>query len=122
MMMPGENAVALNIIDGLLAFRMIHVVEQIFMLLDNQSLTNAELASVQWSLVIQASQRIYQQKISRITSWFFGSNNTRVKHFVRTANFCYGSTLRSLHNSPSNSLKLFPSEEEKEEKETAIEE
>ncbi len=86
-----DNINRINIIDGLLAFNLVHVVEQIFLLLDNDSLMSAELASARWQYVIQASQQIYRSKLIRISSWFFGGNSDKI-NADKKRKISYGST------------------------------
>lgn len=72
-----------NIIDELLECQLFHVVEDIFLRLDCQSLTNAEKASPKkWSPFIQASRKLYSKKLATISSWFFISNKSRLGTIV----------------------------------------
>lgn len=62
----------MNIIDKLLESNLFYVVEDIFLLLDCQSLTNAESASPKkWSRFIQSSRKLYHKKLATISSWMF---------------------------------------------------
>lgn len=60
-----------NIIDSLLEWNLIHLVEDIFLHLDVQSLTNAEEASPDsWRPFIQGNSKLYHKKLATISSWF----------------------------------------------------
>lgn len=61
-----------NIIDLLLESNLFHLVEDIFLRLDCQSLTNAETASPRkWSPFIQSNRRLYHKKMATISRWLF---------------------------------------------------
>ena len=65
-----------NLIDALLDLHLYFIVEDIFLHLDCQSLTNAERASPEkWSQFIQSSQKLYRKKVAAITGWWFVSSN-----------------------------------------------
>ena len=67
MTMSSEN----NIIDALIEANLYHIVEDIFLHLDCQSLTNAEKASpAKWRPFIQANSKLYHKKLATISSWF----------------------------------------------------
>ena len=60
-----------NILDELLNVNLDHVVEKIFLHLDCQSLTNAEMAfPVTWKPFIQGNSKLYNKKLETISSWF----------------------------------------------------
>ena len=61
----------LNIIDALLDGHLFHVVEDIFLRLDCQSLTNVENAVKRWCQFIQVSGKLYHKKMATISSWLF---------------------------------------------------
>jgi len=60
-----------NIIDALLDGHLFHVVEDIFLRLDCQSLTNVENAVKRWCQFIQVSGKLYHKKMATISSWLF---------------------------------------------------
>ena len=60
-----------NIIDALLDGHLFHVVEDIFLRLDCQSLTNVENARKRWCQFIQVSGKLYHKKMATISSWLF---------------------------------------------------
>ena len=74
--MSSEN----NIIDALIEGNLYHVVEEIFLHLDSQSLTNAEMASpAKWRPFIQANSKLYHKKLATISSWFLINEAERKK-------------------------------------------
>ena len=71
MVQRADNCSNFNIIDALLAENLFHLVEDIFVRLDSQSLTNAENSSNHWSQFVQLSGRLYRKKMATISSWLF---------------------------------------------------
>ena len=71
MVQHADNCSNFNIIDALLDKNLFHLVEDIFVRLDSQSLTNAENSSNHWSQFIQLSGRLYRKKMATISSWLF---------------------------------------------------
>ena len=71
MVQRADNCSNFNIIDALLDRNLFHLVEDIFVRLDSQSLTNAENSSNHWSQFIQLSGRLYRKKMATISSWLF---------------------------------------------------
>lgn len=64
-----------NIIDSLLEWNLIHLLEDIFLHLDVQSLTNAEQAFPDsWRPFIQGNSKLYHKKLATISSWFLRSS------------------------------------------------
>ena len=71
MVQRADNCSNFNIIDALLDRNLFHLVEDIFVRLDSQSLTNAENSSNHWSQFIQLSGKLYRKKMATISSWLF---------------------------------------------------
>jgi hypothetical protein len=90
------NASSSNLIDWLLAFQLVSVVEDIFLYLDCQSLTSAECASPRWSHFIQSSQKLYHKKVRTIGSWLGGHPPTsRPLGTIQSQKILYGSPYRA---------------------------
>ena len=69
-----------NIIDSLLEWNLIHLLEDIFLHLDVQSLTNAEQASpYTWRSFIQQNSKLYHKKLATISSWFLIKTSSLVE-------------------------------------------
>ena len=69
-----------NIIDALLEWNLVHIVEDIFLHLDVQSLTNAEQASpYTWRPFIQQNSKLYHKKLATISSWFLIKTSSLVE-------------------------------------------
>jgi len=73
----------MNIINSLIDMNLDHVVEDIFLLLDCQSLTNAEIAFPgKWSGFIQKSKKLYHKKVATVSSWYLIGGSSHYKSQV----------------------------------------
>ena len=64
----------MNIISSLIDMNLDHLVEDIFLMLDCQSLTNAEIAFPEkWCGFIQNSTKLFLKKVATISSWYLMS-------------------------------------------------
>jgi len=77
-----------NLIDALIELNLYLIVEDIFLQLDCQSLTNAERASPgKWRLFIQSSQKLYRKKVESITGWLCLSHNRQKRQKILGTTF-----------------------------------
>jgi len=93
MVQRADNCSNFNIIDALLDRNLFHLVEDIFVRLDSQSLTNAENSSHHWSQFIQLSGRLYRKKMATISSWLFINAAVVSKKSSRPRKAALGTTM-----------------------------